>query len=93
MAHSTDPADREALEILNMVDAIRRMLIDLPVERKRLVLDEVDKWISLEESGSLKPPGNAIEWGIAGVSNRKVAVCSSRKFATVAFDGSRRRAR
>jgi hypothetical protein len=53
MAHSTDPADREALEILNIVDAIRRMLIDLPVERKRLVLEEVDKWISLEEASGV----------------------------------------
>jgi hypothetical protein len=55
--HSTDRADREALEILNFVDAIRRMLIDLPVERKRLVLDEVDKWISLEESGHAQASG------------------------------------
>jgi hypothetical protein len=48
---SSDPADREALEILNMVDAIRRMMTDMPVERKRLLVEQIDKWVALEEAG------------------------------------------
>lgn len=57
MTMTTSEIEREALEILNIIDAIRRMLIDLPVERKRLVVEEIDKWISLEEASHAKAVG------------------------------------
>ena len=45
-----DPLDKKAIEIMNTVDQVRRMLLDYKVEEKRLVLVELDRWISLEES-------------------------------------------
>jgi hypothetical protein len=44
-----DEAKRER-EVTDAVDQIRRLLIDCTVQEKRLVLIEVDKWVSLEEA-------------------------------------------
>jgi hypothetical protein len=51
------PLDKKAIEIMNVVDACRRAMIDLTVEEKRLVLTEVDKWVSYEESGHAQAAG------------------------------------
>ncbi len=45
-----DPLDRRAIEIMNTVDQVRRMLLDMTVEEKRLVMTELDRWISMEEA-------------------------------------------
>jgi hypothetical protein len=37
-------------ELQDLVDRIRRLLIDSTVEEKRLVIDAVNVWIAYEES-------------------------------------------
>ena len=47
---ATDELDRKAGQIVDVVDQIRRAMIDCTVEEKRLILTEVDRWISVEEA-------------------------------------------
>jgi hypothetical protein len=49
-ANSDDALDRKAGQILDVVDQIRRAMIDLTVEQKRLVVIEVDRWVAMEEA-------------------------------------------
>jgi hypothetical protein len=35
---------------MDVIDQVRRLMVDCTVEEKRLILIEVDKWISLEEA-------------------------------------------
>ena len=37
-------------QVQTAVDACRRLLVDLEIERKRAVLHELERWIALEEA-------------------------------------------
>jgi hypothetical protein len=52
---ATDALDREARQIMAVVDQIRRLLIDCTVEEKRLILIEVDKCVAMEETSHATP--------------------------------------
>jgi hypothetical protein len=51
---SNDALDRKAGQIMDVVDLIRRAMIDCTVEEKRLILTEVDRWISAEEASHIR---------------------------------------
>jgi hypothetical protein len=45
---SSDALDRQAREIQNVIDACRRAMIDLDVDAKALVVDQLHGWVELE---------------------------------------------
>ena len=47
---SNDALERQAREIQFVVDACRRAMIDLTIEQKALVMDQLRGWIELERS-------------------------------------------